>query len=135
MKKKDSGFAEKLLPVLLSTGMVFGLVLLSGQLVEALRIREQINQTARGYMLEMETVGYLKSASITSLQNSLEKEGLTDISFSGTTITPADYGDDIQLVIEGELKMNLDVAIPLLYESSKDWVIPIKISLHSTAKH
>ena len=52
MKKKDSAFAEKLLPVLLSTGMVFGLVLLSGQFMEILRAREQMSQTARAYMLE-----------------------------------------------------------------------------------
>lgn len=135
MRKKDSGFAEKLLPVLLSTGMVFGLVLISGQLMEVLRIREQLNQTARAYLLEMETMGHLENTRMTALRNTLEQEGLTDINFSGTTIMPVDYGDNIQLVIEGNLKVDLKMSVPLLYEESKDWTIPIKISLYSTAKH
>ena len=135
MNKKDAGFAEKLLPVLLSTGMVFGLVLLSGQLMEVLRTREQISQTARAYLLEMESVGYMKSSSMSALRNVLEQEGLTEISFAGTTMSPAGYGEHIQLVIEGDLTADLEVAVPLLYEASKDWTIPIKISLYSTAKH
>ena len=135
MSKKDVGFAEKLLPVLLSTGMVFGLVLLSGQLMEVLRTREQISQTARAYLLEMESVGYMKSSSMSALRNVLEQEGLTEISFAGTTMSPAGYGEHIQLVIEGDLTADLEVAVPLLYEASKDWTIPIKISLYSTAKH
>ena len=135
MRKKDSGFAEKLLPVLLSTGMVFGLVLISGQLMEVLRIREQMNQIARAYLLEMESVGYLENANIAALRNELEQEGLKDIDFSGTTITPAGYGDNIQLVIEGNLNVDLKVAVPLLYEASKGWAIPIQIRLLSTAKH
>lgn len=135
MKRKDAGFAEKLLPVLLSTGMVFGLVLLSGQLMEVLRIREQLNQTARAYMLEMETVGHLEHASMEMLRNALEQDGLTDIDFSGTTMTPVGYGDNIQLMIEGKLEVDLKVAVPLLYEADKDWTVPIQIQLFSTAKH
>lgn len=135
MKKRDSGFVEKLLPVLLSTGMVFGLVFISGQFMEVLRIREQMNQTARAYMLEMETMGYLESAGIASLKKALEQEGLADIDLAGTTTSPTGYGGRIQLIIKGNLKVDLDVTVPFLYEASKDWVIPIKMSLYSTAKH
>ncbi|MBO5347378.1 MAG: hypothetical protein J6A45_04520, partial [Lachnospiraceae bacterium] len=59
MKRMDSGFVERLLPVLLSTGMVFGLVLVSGQFIDMFRAREEMNQLARAYLLEMETEGYL----------------------------------------------------------------------------
>lgn len=135
MKEKDAGFAEKLLPVLLSTGMVLGLVLLSGRLMDVLRTREQMNQIARAYMLVMESEGCINSANLRGLREDLESEGLTDISFSGTTTTPVDYGDSIQLVITGNMKMNLKVAVPYLYETDKDWTVPIKIQMYSTAKH
>lgn len=136
MNKKDSGFAEKLLPVLLSTGIVFGLILLSGQLMDVLRTREAINQTARAYLLEMETIGYLPDSSARVLEKSLEEDcGLAEVSFAGTTILPASYGDKIQIVIEGSLKPDLQVAIPFLYKESVEWTIPIRICLISTAKH
>ena len=57
MRRKDAGFVEKMLPVLLSTGMVFGLILLSGRFTEVIRTREEMNQIARAYLLEMETGG------------------------------------------------------------------------------
>ena len=135
MRKKDAGFAEKLLPVLLSTGMVFGLVLLSGRFMEAFRTREQLNQIARAYLLEMETKGYLQSAGMDALMTDLEQEGLTNVNLAGTTTSPAGYGEQIELVIEGDLSVDLPVAIPFLYETVQDWDIPIKINLYSTAKH
>lgn len=136
MRKKDSGFAEKLLPVLLSTGMVFGLVLLSGQFMEVIRLREAMNQTARAYLLEMETVGYLQEFRAVSLQNELKEEcRLEDISLTGTTVLPVSYGEGIELVIEGNMKTNLKAAIPLIYEKDIEWTVPIKIHMFSTAKH
>lgn len=135
MRKKDAGFAEKLLPVLLSTGMVFGLVLLSGRFMEVFRTREQLNQIARAYMLEMETTGCLKSAGMDALRADLEQEGLTNVNLVGTTTSPAGYGERIELVIEGDLSVDLHVAIPFLYETVQNWDIPIKINLYSTAKH
>ena len=135
MRKKDAGFAEKLLPVLLSTGMVFGLVLLSGRFMEVFRTREQLNQIARAYMLEMETTGYLKSTGVDALRADLEQEGLKNVNLVGTTTSPAGYGERIELVIEGDLSVDLYVAIPFLYETVQNWDIPIKINLYSTAKH
>ena len=136
MRKKDQGFIEKLLPVLISTGMVFGLVLLSGQLMEVLRAREAMSQTARAYLLNMETAGYLSGEASVILQKELEEEcGLSDISLSGTTILPVDYGGRIQLMIEGNIKRNFKVQIPFLYEDTKERSIPIRIQMISTAKH
>ena len=135
MRKKDAGFAEKLLPVLLSTGMVFGLVLLSGRFMEVFRTRAQLNQIARAYMLEMETIGCLQSADMDALRGDLEQEGLVNVNLMGTTTSPVGYGEQIELVIEGDLSVDLPVAIPFLYETVQDWDIPIKINLYSTAKH
>ena len=135
MRKKDAGFAEKLLPVLLSTGMVFGLVLLSGRFSEMIRNREDMNQITRAYLLEMETLGYLPNEQKSRLQAQLEECGLVNIDFSGTTLSAVGYGETIRLVVSGTLKTNLVVAIPFLYESNEKWEIPIKLRMISTAKH
>ena len=135
MKSKDSGFAEKLLPVLLSTGMVFGLILLSGRFTEVLRTREEMNQIARAYLLEMETLGYLPNAQVLQLRDRLEECGLSDISFTGTTLNAVDYGENIRLSVSGNLNVDLWVAIPFLYREQIGWDVPIHINMVSTAKH
>ena len=135
MKDKDAGFAEKLLPVLLSTGIVFGLILLSGSFAQVLRCREKMNQIARAYLLEMETVGYLPNDRVLGLQDKLEDYGLSDIGFSGTTLAAVNYGDSIQLSVSGNLKVKLFVAIPFLYKKQEAWSIPVHIRMVSTAKH
>ncbi len=135
MKCKDQGFAEKLLPVLISTGIVFGMIMLSGRFSEIIRNRERINQIARAYLLEMETLGYLPNNEKLQLQNSLEDCGLSNISFSGTTLSAAEYGDMIRLVVSGTMKFDLNVVIPFLYKDHVTWDIPINLRMVSTAKH
>lgn len=135
MKCKDQGFAEKLLPVLLSTGMVFGLIVLSGRFTEMLRVREEMNQIARAYLLKMETTGYLNSNDMNQLEDKLKECGLSEISFLGTTLAEVDYGERISLVISGKLKTERKVVIPFVYKEKKDWSIPIQLHMVSTAKH
>lgn len=135
MKRKDSGFAEKLLPVLISTGMVFGLVVLSGGLTDVLRTREEMNQITRAYLLEMETLGYLPNDKVIQLKEELEDCGMSSISFSGTTLNAVDYGESIQLSVSGNLDMDLHIKIPFLYDASQDWNVPINMNMVSTAKH
>ena len=69
------------------------------------------------------------------LQNSLEECGLTNISFSGTTLSAAEYGDIIRLAVSGTMKVDLQVAIPFLYKNYVVWDIPINLRMVSTAKH
>lgn len=135
MKRRDAGFAEKLLPVLLSTGMVFGLVLLTGQFMEIFRARETVNQIARAYMLVMETTGYLQEQDRKKLTDALEQAGVCEVKLTGTTSVQADYGEEIQLVIDGKLQVKLNAAIPFLYQGKKLWSLPVKMTLYSTAKH
>ena len=128
MKKKDAGFVEKLLPILLSVGIVFGLILLSGALTKVLRVRSEINQTARAYLLEMETKGFLSNDRLIALEGTLKKYGMSDIHFEGTTCSKVDYGKQIQLCIKGKLSLQLVIAIPFFYEESRVWNIPITIN-------
>lgn len=135
MKKKDFGFVEKILPVLLSTGIVFGFVLCSGHFMELFRDREGMNQVARKYLLEMETVGYLPAERLETLVADLGEYGLTEITLNETTTTPVSYGQSIQLDVKGMLKTDVYLGIPFVAEAQKELTIPIHICLHSTAKH
>ena len=135
MRQKDAGFAERLLPVLLSTGIVLGFILLSAQWMELYRTRENVNQIARAYLLEMETKGYLSTGDINSLKAELQKAGVKEVLLEGTTTSPQAYGASIQLAIAGNIDVDLNVAIPFFYETNKTWKIPLKLNLYSTAKH
>lgn len=134
-KKKDAAFVQALLPVLLSVGMIFGVLLFVAQLMEVFRAREQIDQTARAYLLEMETTGYLSDTCMRALLKELEEYGLTEPELLGTTVLPVAFGDQIQLVISGRLEKSIELAIPFLTKESRRWTIPVKLVYLSTAKH
>lgn len=135
MRKKDPAFVQKVLPVLLSVSMMFGFILFSSQLMEVFRTREQINQTARAYLLEMETTGYLSASRMEALLGDLKGCGLKEVSFQGTTVSPVSFGEQIQLVIAGSLENRIEIGIPFLIKESRMWTIPVKLAYLSTAKH
>ncbi len=136
MKEKDAAFVEKMLPVLLSTGFVVGLVILSGQFMQVLQTKEEVNQIARAYMLQMETEGYLSENNAQALVNSLEQKcTLQNVKLLGSTLTPVAYGERITLSIQGELQTNLQVMIPFFHEEIRAWNIPVEVRMLSTAKH
>lgn len=135
MKQKDVGFVEKLLPILFGIGMAFGLLILSARFTQVIRVRENINQVARAYLLEMETFGYLPQEKTLQLKDTLQKYGLQDVNLNGTTIQKADYGELIELCILGNLKWDIDVKIPFIVNKDIMWNIPIDICMVSTAKH
>ena len=135
MTKKDNGFIEKLLPVLLSTGIVFGIVLLSGHFMGLFRDREAMNQVARAFLLKMETIGYLPSDEIEELKLALEDCGLEEIDLTGTNTWPVSYGTPIYLNITGKLTRAFRIGIPFLVNREHSIEIPIRICYQSTAKH
>ncbi len=78
-----------------------------------------ISQTAREYILRMETVGYLTYADEEELVGKLAAEGVREINLSGTTRDQVGYGSEIVLKIVGKI--------------GKDYVVEEKRV--STAKH
>ncbi len=66
-----------------------------------------MRQTAREYMLIMETEGYLPAVDQTALIAELESYGLYNISLSGTTMREVNYGDRIYLKISGTYNENV----------------------------
>lgn len=65
--------------------------------------KTMISQTARSYILKMETEGYLSQAHEEELRRSLAAEGMTDIDLTGTTKEQMGYGSEIVLRIRGKI--------------------------------
>lgn len=74
------------------------------QCVAVIQQKSGVNQLARKYILKMETVGYLTSQEQTRLQGELEQLGVEDIRLDGSTLHQVNYGDPIELTIQGTLK-------------------------------
>ena len=62
-----------------------------------------VSQTARNYILRMETVGYLTQAEEGELLRELAADGVRDVDLTGTTRTPVGYGSEIVLRISGKI--------------------------------
>lgn len=63
----------------------------------------EISQTARKYILVMETTGCLSEEARTALTGELQQTGLQEIDFTGTTMQPVSYGEEVVLKIRGKL--------------------------------
>lgn len=106
-KKEASGVVENMLVALI--GIVMGtafLVIIFGAF-SGISDKWAMRQTAREYLLIMETEGYLKPADQSALIADLESEGLYNISISGTTTREVNYGNRIYLKITGTYDDNI----------------------------
>lgn len=99
--------------------------------------KEDVRQIARGYLLEMETIGYLMPASRTMLLQELEDRELENIDLTGTTQTDAGYGNDIVLSVRGYLPTKaLNTSSNDLFSFFfEDASMEIEVYLQSTAKN
>lgn len=71
--------------------------------IRLLRQQSEVTQLARKYILKMETEGSLSGTDRSSLVSELGAQGVTEIDLSGTTFSPAAYGQTIVLQIHGKL--------------------------------
>lgn len=100
-------------------------------------LKEDIRQIARGYVLEMETVGYLTPESRSALILELGNKNLTNIDLAGSSFSAVGYGNDIVLSIKGTLPSRLlntsagDMLSFLFVDDGWD----ISVYLQSTAKY
>ena len=92
-----------------------------------------MRQTAREYMLIMETEGYLPAADQTALIAELESYGLYNISLSGTTMREVNYGDRIYLKISGTYNENV-LAFAGGISKVSNHPVTITINRQTTAK-
>ncbi len=134
MKKKDQASIMHLMSAVLAC-MAVGLmaVFLTGWM-QALNQKEAMDTVSRKYLLYMETQGYCTEEAKRLLEEELGNLGCENLDFTGTTVAPVGYGQEIRLCIRGT------VSYYLIGEQSSGFfrqavTAPISISLSSTAKH
>ena len=66
--------------------------------------KARISQTARKYILRMETEGELTEADRIYMIRELEGLGVTELNLSGTTMGRVQYGEPIVLMFTGKLE-------------------------------
>ena len=104
-KKKKSGVGNMLSCML---GMLFLVMVMYLGLDMYARVNMAINKSRieRTYILYMETYGYLTPEKRDRLTKELSDMGVSNISYAGTTMSMAGYGQEIVLSVTGILRMN-----------------------------
>lgn len=135
MKKKKGSTVNALVAMIVIIAVVV-LMMDFLYIVQIINYKEDIRQIARGYILEMETVGYLTPSGRTMLLQELSDKGLRNIDLDGTTQTEVGYGSDIVLSVQGDVPTKeLDTSSNDMFSfffDDKSFVI--KVKLQSTAK-
>lgn len=109
LKKRQSGNIGDLLGAGLCMIAMLTLMMSCFTHMAILQKKVYLGQTARKYMLRMETVGYLESQKEKELRRELADLGITELSLEGTTTEPVPYGEVITLRIKGKLEDKMDV--------------------------
>lgn len=90
----------------------------------------------RSVLLQMETEGYLSAAARDELTRQLADLGVEGISFAGTTMTPAGYGNTVILSVTGTIRTKNIIGLKNLSEFLRGSdTNDFKIYQKSTAKY
>lgn len=105
LKRKDKGMLDQFLPAIVV--IVLLAVLWTGSMVAASNIDRSnaIHQVARTYLLQMEADGYLTEENRLLLLTDLANLDMVGIDLTGTTFTDAGYGNQVRLVIKGNVNL------------------------------
>ena len=90
----------------------------------------------RSVLLQMETEGYLSAAARDEITKQLADLGVEGISFAGTTMTPAGYGNTVILSVTGTIRTKNIIGLKNLSEFLRGSdTNEFKIYQKSTAKY
>lgn len=136
MKKKNKALAD--LVTCMITMLIMFVVLYLGVII-CVEINLGIKKARieRTYLLAMETEGYLSAENMALMAQELADIGVINISFEGTTVTPAGYGNYVYLSVSGKIETS---GIQGISADSWSWIrgdnyIDFKIKQKSTAKY
>lgn len=132
-KKKQASMIENMLVMMINMVVMCGFLVIIFGAFSGISDKWGMRQTAREYMLIMETEGYLPAADQTALIAELESYGLYNISLSGTTMREVNYGDRIYLKISGTYNENI-LAFAGGISKVSDHPVTITINRQTTAK-
>lgn len=132
-KKKKASMIENMLVMMLNMVVLCAFLVIIFGAFSGISDKWGMRQTAREYMLIMETEGYLTQTDSANLISELEGYGLYDVSLSGTTMSEVDYGSRIYLKISGTYNENV---LSLAGGLSKVANHPVQITINrqTTAK-
>ena len=126
VKKKGVGNFVAL--VLLMAMMIFSVTTYAN-----LNLAIKKSRIERSFMLQMEAEGYLSLSARDALTQQLTDMGVEQISFAGTTLSPAGYGNIVTLSVTGRINI---VGMKNLFEFIRgDDTSDFKIYQKSTAKY
>ena len=132
-KKKPASMIENMLVMMINMVVMCAFLVIIFGAFSGISDKWGMRQTAREYMLIMETEGYLPAADQTALIAELESYGLYNISLSGTTMREVNYGDRIYLKISGTYNENI-LAFAGGISRVSDHPVTITINRQTTAK-
>lgn len=132
-KKKQASMIENMLVMMINMVIMCAFLVIIFGAFSGISDKWGMRQTAREYMLIMETEGYLPAADQTALIAELESYGLYNISLSGTTMREVNYGDRIYLKISGTYNENV-LAFAGGISRVSDHPVTITINRQTTAK-
>lgn len=132
-KKKQDSMIENMLVMMINMVVMCAFLVIIFGAFSGISDKWGMRQTAREYMLIMETEGYLPTEDQTALIAELESYGLYNISLSGTTMREVNYGDRIYLKISGTYNENV-LAFAGGISRVSDHPVTITINRQTTAK-
>lgn len=132
-KKKPASMIENMLVMMINMVVMCAFLVIIFGAFSGISDKWGMRQTAREYMLIMETEGYLPAADQTALLAELESYGLYNISLSGTTMREVNYGNRIYLKISGTYNENV-LAFAGGISRVSDHPVTITINRQTTAK-
>ena len=132
-KKKKASMIENMLVMMINMVVMCAFLVIIFGAFSGISDKWGMRQTAREYMLIMETEGYLPAVDQTALIAELESYGLYNISLSGTTMREVNYGDRIYLKISGTYNENV-LAFAGGISRVSDHPVTITINRQTTAK-
>lgn len=97
--KKHKG-EENFISGLIVTFTLMATLFICIMMIQNVSRNNDIKSVCRGYLYTMETKGYLTEANKDSLKLDLEALGVKNIDFTGTTLSPAEYGTVITLQVK-----------------------------------
>ncbi len=90
----------------------------------------------RSFLLQMEAEGYLSPSAKDALTRQLSDLGVEQLSYAGTTLSPAGYGNVVVLSVTGRIKFNNIIGMKNLFEFLRgEDTVDFKIYQKSTAKY
>lgn len=134
LKKKNAvgSFVDCIITVLI----LMAVIVYSIKMYSNLDLAIEKKRIERSFIMQMEAEGYLSSSAKDSLTQQLNDIGVEQISFQGTTMSPAGYGNIVVLSVTGRIKVDNIVGMRNLYEFIRgDSTNEFRIYQTSTAKY